>query len=383
LQLCDVDCCGVCYTFSGHTGTVQSLNVFKSSDGATHILLSASEDKSCKLWNLRALLEKLETQTHESNSPRPVDDSPSPKIRTDKWPLDKPNDESFFTFEFHTAPLSYAEFSPSGNHVVSSSINEIMVWNRSNGQVLYKNSPDFALPNSSFLTCHFAPDYEHSPIPYLLSGVGNQVMMYSLAQNSVTAAVEGHHMNIVEILVVTAASFYTVSENEIGLWKIETGDSVTAVNNRRKSLSPRKSHPLSRLHSGTGSLKGRTQADSIPLGGQAGASSSSGNFLLPPPHNSSWQSENNNNEDTTGRKLSAATSDCYSPTLVTTVLDNGLHAVKISREEIVHRRLSGLFQCAAIALDRELIACGTSERKIFLWNLDKKYWIGEFSSHAG
>ena len=368
--------------FSGHTSTVQSLSVFKNTDETKYIFVSSSDDKSCKLWNLKPVLENIESKHHEVSTPRPIDNSPSPKIRSDKWNFEKLKDDSYFTFEFHTAPLTYAEFSASGTRVVSSSINEIMVWNSSNGQVLYKNSPDFNLPNSSFLTCHFGPeDKDDSQFPYLLSAVGNQIILYSLEQNSVTAAVEGHHMNIVAILLFSSTGFCTVSENEIGLWKIEKGESTASV--RRKSLSPRKSYPGTNFVNGSPSRHSHTQTDSKRL--EPGKSSTPANFLLPPDfQNSSYWSENNNGEDVTGRKLSSATSDCYSPLMVvTTVLDNGSNFVKISREGIMHKKQAGLFQCAAVTQDRELLACGTSDRKVFLWNLETNHCIGEFNTHTG
>jgi WD40 repeat protein len=374
-----LDSCGVCHVFSGHTNTVQSLSIFRSSDGFKHILVSSSEDKSCKLWNLKPILENIELKTHEVNTPRPIDNSPSPKIRCDKWTFEKLEDDSYFAFEFHTAPLTYAEFSSSGKHIVSSSLNEIMVWDANNGQVLYKNSPDFSLPNSMYLTCHFGPEDGVSPLPYLLAAVGNQIILYSLLQNSLTAAVEGHHMNIVAVLIFSSTSFCTVSENEIGLWKIEMGESRPPP--RRKSLSPRKSYPLTNFTNGT-SNKAHTQTDSKPI--DMKKSSGKGNYLLPPNDtNHFWSSENNNEEDVTGRKLSSATSDRYSPTTVGTVLDNGAYFVKVVREEILYKKPTALFQCAAVTQDRELLACGTSDRKIFLWNLETKQCLGEFSSHTG
>jgi len=390
--------CGVLWRFFGHTDTVHCLATYDSFSGdgnkplrTKHLFLSTSEDETCKIWT--TLDNVIETEGHNSRYRRDDsgNNSPSPKIRNSKWTFEKVvDDQSSFTFQFHTAPVMSAEFSPSGKEVVSGSANEILVWNSEDGQVLQKlsnkTSPSASLSISSsltpFLSCHFGPMTEGEVgIPYLLFGTGNQLCLFPLHQPSIFTSVEASHMNIVSVLFFAPDWICTVSEHDIGLWKVEKGESESVQ--RRKSLSPRRSFPLTPFP-GNGSPGRKTEVDAVSSTAWKSRASNSGRsrFLLPP---TKLEGFSNNGGDGASPIKYSASKYSLTPSTLSATIDTGEYFVRIVREHIIPKRTAGLFNCAAITQDHEdlLLACGTSNMKICLFNLLTKEFLGEFSTHTG
>lgn len=199
--------------------------------------MSASADKTCKLWNLKAILDEVESKPYELKTGRMLGTSPSPKLRPDQWAFDRQRDDSYFTYELHTAPVTFAEFSADGSTIVSTSTNEIMIWKSANGEILSKISPAFdAFPNLTFQRCLFPPEYNAR---YLVCCAENQIVLMSSERSSVYTAVEAHAMRIVDVLYLSSDTFCTVSENEIGLWKVnKLAPNTKSKAFRSRSLSP-------------------------------------------------------------------------------------------------------------------------------------------------
>jgi hypothetical protein len=74
-----------------------------------------------------------------------------------------------------------------------------------------------------------------------------------------------------------------------------------------------------------------------------------------------------------------------SSSTLSAIIDSGEHIIRIVREQIIPKRTTGLFQCAAITQDQEelLLACGTSNMKICLFNLLTRDFLGEFNTNTG
>jgi hypothetical protein len=87
-------------------------------------------------------------------------------------------------------------------------------------------------------------------------------------------------MNIVSILFFAPNWFCAVSEHDVGLWKVEKGESDSVQ--RRKSLSPRRSVPLMHFP-GNGAVR-KTEVDAIGMGNGSSwrRGQNSSPFLLPP-----------------------------------------------------------------------------------------------------
>lgn len=382
------------WIFSGHIDTVHCMSVceFSEQDNGDSnesklVFISASEDKTCKIWKTLGRIIQVEgnnsSRCRRSNS---GSNSPSPKIRNSKWKFEKVEDQSSFTFEFHTAPVKSAEFSPFGKKVVSASANEILVWNTDDGQIIFKSSPPSSpfqssppLPTPPYLVCHFGPFQKSEWMPYLLFGTGNNLGLLSLHQIPACDFVVASNMNIVSVLFFALDWFCVVSENDIGLWKVEGGDSETVP--RRRSLSPRRSFPLIPI-TGNGAL-GSTEADAIGMRNGASwksATSQSGQFLLPPAKLEGFARSGGHSAP----KHSPSNHSLSSPTF-SAIVDTGEHFIRIFREHIIPKKTSTLFQCAAITQDQDglLLACGTSNMKICLFNLLTKDFLGEFNTHTG
>lgn len=362
--------------------SVQSLQIFRADNNPVQvngplqngdgikpkmIILSASSDKTCKLWDLTTVLEEVESKPFELIQTGHVfgTSSPSPKLRPDQWAFDHKTDDSYLSFQLHTAELSFAEFSSDGSKVVSTSSNEIMIWSSSDGQIISKISLSLnAFPNLTFQRCRFSPELTPS---FLLCSAENQVIVLSADSSSIYAGVEGHAMPIVELLFISNEYFCTVSETEIGIWRIMK----TSLKNkacRSRSLSPSRCATI-----------GQTYVDSARVRPSA-------KTLDPKDIQLGWS--NGNSKLSNGIKSPAAKSADYQirvPACPKTHIEDGNVMVQILREEVLPSKGSGLFLCAATATSAQgrLLACGTSDHKILLWRLDRRQYLGSFTSHNG
>lgn len=371
----------VCHIFFGHSDSVNSLQTTsltnrskqnQADEGSTKaqlIILSSSADKTCKMWNLQTILEEVEEMSTELRNGRLLGTSPSPKLRPDHWSFEHRKDDSYFTFEFHTAPVTNAEFAMNGSRVVSTSLNEILVWDSSNGSVVFKISPFFeAFPELTYQLCRVPPEKFPS---YLICSAENQLVLLSSQRSTVYNSVEGHTMRIVDLIFFAVDRFCSVSENDIGLWKVGK-DFPKSKSFRSRSLSPSRIVPPNIVN---GKLELPSQ--NFNLTPQNSAQGVNVNHLLTTSVTSS---------NSSGGKSPGSKSDCissFSPISVS--IEDGKISITAVREDILSRKGGGNYLCASLVRnnDKYLLACGTSDHKIVLWELSEKRFLGSFTSHSG
>jgi len=321
----------------------------------------------CKIWDLKSVLAEAESKPFEFKAGRIVGTSPSPKIRTDQWEFDDSIDESTKQFDHHSAPVTFAQFSQDGNRVVSTSSNEIMIWDSSNCQILSKVSLSFDYnPTLTLQRCLFPP--ERFPA-YLLCSAENQVILLSAESASNYSGVDAHSARIVEILFISEDRFCSVSENKIGIWKIEKRRKSKTI--RSRSLSPARSMVIDAC---------RTEAVKLRPGA---------NTLDPKDIHIAWEASVNGNDSVSPAAKSfdfPSRNRRESGTVSVSIQDsNGI--VQALKEFTLSSYKSRSYSCASFALNGEgrspLLACGTADHKIELWKLDTHQCLGSFSSHNG
>lgn len=376
IQLCDLESSAVCHIFFGHSDSVNSiqaitLNSPKKQNGLIQngsekrlVFLSASADKTCKIWDLQFVLEEVEKLSAELKSGRLLGTSPSPKLRPDHWSFEHRKDDSYFTFEFHTASVTNAEYTIDGNMVVSTSLNEILVWDSSNGSIVFKISPYFeAFPDLTFQLCRVPPEKYPS---YLICSAENQLVLLSSQRSTVYNSVEGHTMRIVDLIFLGTDRFCSVSENDIGLWKVVKNYPKTKTF-RSRSLSPSRCIPPQIIN---GKLE-------LPPTGNP-------NLLQPLDMNQRMTSSITSTDS--GGKSPGSKSDCIASSTPTSVkIEDGNVSLMAIREDILPKKGNGNYLCASLVKndDKYLLACGTSDHKIVLWELSGRKLLGSFTSHNG
>ncbi|ODN02648.1 Apoptotic protease-activating factor 1 [Orchesella cincta] len=375
IQLCDLESSAVCHIFFGHTDTVNSIQAMKLNacfrkngvvQTATEdrlVFLSASADKTCKMWDLQSVLEEVELLSAELKSGRLLGTSPSPKLRPDHWNFEHKRDDSYFTFEFHSASVTNAEFAMDGNRVVSTSLNEIIVWDSSNGSVVFKISPCFdAFPQLTYQLCRVPPEKYPS---YLICSAENQLVLLSPQRSTVYSSVEGHTMRIVDLIFLSADRFCSISENDIGIWKV-IKNYPKGKTFRSRSLSPSRCVPPSIIN-GKLELPHKTS-----------------NLLQPLDMNLLMTTSITSTDS--GGKSPGSKSDCAPSSTNTLVqIDDGNITITAIRDDILPKKGNGNYLCAAIVKNNEkfLLACGTSDHKIAIWELTARKFLGSFTSHNG
>lgn len=382
IQLCDLESSAVCHIFFGHTDTVNSLQaaylspsqmknglVQNGSAGKKHLVfLSGSTDKTCKMWDLQVVLDEVERLSVELKSGRLLGTSPSPKLRPDHWSFEHKRDDSFFTFEFHTASVTNAEFATDGSTVVSTSLNEILVWDTSNGSVVFKISPYFdAFPDLTYQLCRVPPEKYPS---YLICSAENQLVLLSPQRSTVYSSVEGHTMRIVDLIFLSVDRFCSICENGIGLWKV-VKNYPKSKSFRSRSLSPSRCVPPHLLHNGKLEL----------------ALSGNPNLLTPLDiMTASITSTDSQMSTMSGGRSPGSKSDCMpSSAPIKVQIDDGNVTITAIRETVLPKKGNGNYLCAALVNNqgKYLLACGTSDHKIVLWELSGKKFLGSFTSHNG
>ena len=348
----------------------QTVACEEDTDGVQLLLLSASADKTCKMWDLQSILEEVELMSVELRSGRLLGTSPSPKLRPDHWSFEHRKDDSFFTFEFHTASVSNAEFAVNGSRVVSTSPNEILVWDSSNGSVVFKISPYFqAFPDLTYQICRVPPERYPS---YLICSAENQIVLLSSQRSTVYSSVEGHTMRIVDLIFFSSDRFCSVSESDIGLWKV-VKTLPQAKSSRSRSLSPSGLVPPEMIN---GNL-------TIPP-----QQSVYSNLLQPLVTNQLMTTSITSADSSVsgGGKSPGSRSDCVGfSALVSVSIEDGNLSISAVREHILPKKGNGNYLCASLARnnDKYILACGTSDHKIVLWELSQKKFLGSFTSHSG
>lgn len=327
------------------------------------MFLSASADKTCKMWDLETILAEVESMSVELKSGRLLGTSPSPKLRPDHWSFEYRKDDSEFTFQFHTASVTSAEFAIDGSRVVSTSLNEILVWDSFNGSIVFKISPYFvAFPDLTYQLCRVPPERFPS---YLICSAENHLVLLSSERSTVYGSVEGHTMRIVDLIFMTADRFCSVSENDIGIWKVIKNFPKTKCF-RSRSLSPSRIIPPSIIN---GKLE-------LPKQGNP-------NLLQPLDMNQMTSSMMSTDS---GGKSPGSKSDCITASTMPIVqIEDGNVSIMAIREDILPKKGSGNYLCASLVKnnDKYLLACGTSDHKIVLWELSGRKFLGSFTSHNG
>jgi hypothetical protein len=347
-------------------------------------ILSASNDKTCSIWNLKSVLDEVESKPFEFKQGRVLGSSPSPKLRPDQWGFDSKMNESLLTFSLHTAPVTHAQYSLDGLQIVSTSTNEIMIWSSTNAQIVSRISLTFeSNPSLTLQQCLFPP--ELSPT-YLVCSAENQIVLMSAESASVYSGVEAHLTRIVEILFISQDKFCSVSENEIGIWSVEKRN-PKAKAFRSRSLSPARSMMINPDKTEPDSVVVRPNSKTLDpkdiqlRWNQASDSSGIGDRVT--SDGSSYvelDSPTSHSLDLDGRRRRE------SGTVSVYIRDrNGI--VQISKQDTLPSYKSRSFLCASFALSGDgrspLLACGTADHKIVLWRLDFRDCIGRFTSHSG
>ncbi|CAG7833833.1 unnamed protein product [Allacma fusca] len=385
LKLCDFKSSAVHHIFRGHRDTVNCIAVFcpeifyqQQRNGhihsrtQDHIMASASNDGTCKLWDLTPFLQKFEASSESSITEDYQDSSPSPKLRphNKSWTFDSPTDDSYLSFEFHTAPVTFVEFSYDGSQVVSTSKNELLGWSPTNGAIIFK----FSLVELN--SCHFPTSHSD----FILGTTDTEIVVISSQRPTVYNKINAHFLKIVALLFRSKDSFCTVSENEISMWKIYKTPVTEKI--QRLRISPRNSVPIN-----NGSSVNAVLDSPQNLGG------SLGNFLHPDDYvNSSQKSRSNRSSygeiGGSFKLLSGRTSPTSKSDIIdssSTHIELGNCVVHIMREQSISKD-KGLFHSAALDSqygDGDLLVCGTYDHKIVLLQLDKLLFLGEFSAHNG
>ena len=383
IKLCDLESSAVHCIFRGHTEAISSLSVYcpqygpKTMDTSSHVFASGSDDRSCRLWELGDILVNIEGRTNGA-----YDRSPSPKTHYRPFVFDKCK----LNFGYHSSSVTSVSFSVDGHRLVSASSNEILIW-KIDGTILQKIS------TSEDQICHSCvfPPIEN---PKFVLGLNvEKIWVFSTNRPALRTHVTGHYMKIVELIFRSSDCFCTVSENEVALWKVSVCP-IPPVRKTKPPVSPSISVPLtngSNDHYGDDEVSNKSSYHS----NENLLTVTRPDLLFPPDFNSGTKRSSRASDDCgasyilrSGRSSPSCgvTTEGYSGVgSGTTYLDTpDSGRIRISRGRFLTKKSRGFFTCAA--LDKkvgELLACGTYDQKIALFQLDKWQYLGEFSAHFG